>query len=483
MRPFRGLFAVGGRQSLISLVSFCISLLALTALLPVLVRGLGPREYGAWVLTGGIANYVLVFDFGLSLAVARFVALNRGNDRRQAEEAITIGVTLLSIVGCLILVTTELAAPAWATHLDVPEASFALRAGGVATVFALFTTLLQSALEGAGMVAVSRLLQTAASLVFVAGGIAAVTLTSSERLTALSVFLVIQSAVVFATFAFVLVRAWGGMPLRWPSRLGWRQVLGYALTMQGSSIFVAAIDPASRFLVVAVAGPSAVAPVDIALRTRSALFGGALAFTRPLLPELGGLADQEAAADRASSFWRRFAPVGIATGLFVAVTSYFVMPSLFGAPVGEAAARLSAAASVMWIPAIAAIIPYIFLLLYGSGRDIFVIQALNALVGLAVMGALLPISATWAPIIGLGTASIAATAQTFRVARRRAERSDLFRPIQMFLPAQSVPLGGPLLAGMAFLLPAPLYVRSLIAVLVWGGLLYKRVVGLFREAG
>lgn len=481
MKRFLRLGTLGGRQSLISLASFCISFLALTALLPVLVRTLGAREYGAWVLTGGIANYVLVFDFGLSIAVTRFVALHRSSDVRQAEEAITIGLVLLTVVGVLIVVITQLTAPALAAYLDVPEASFALRAGGIGTTFVLLTTIVQSALEGAGRVSTSRVLQAGGSLLFIAGGIV-VTVTSSKRLTALSIFLVVQTLLVLLTFVFVLIRAWGGLPLRWPASAAWKRVAGYALTMQGSSIFVASLDPASRFLVAAVAGPSTVAPVDVALRARAQWFGAALAFTRPLLPELGSLQNSKAAADRADFLWRRFAPVGVATGLFLAVASYFVVPALFGSGVGETAGRLSAVAVAMWIPAVTAVILYVFLLLYGTARDILVIQTVNALVGLGTMGALLPVSTKWAPIIGLGTGSVAATLQTFRVARRRAAESDVFRPIRTLRRLEAGPLGAPLLAGMVFLLPGPLYVRSVVAVLIWLALISRSVVRLLRES-
>jgi O-antigen/teichoic acid export membrane protein len=471
----------GGRQSLISLSSYCVSLLALTALLPVLVRTLGPEEYGAWVLTGGIATYVLVFDFGLSLTVTRFVALHRTDNTAEAEEAVTIGVLLLGLVGLVIVVVTQVAAPAWAAHLKVPEASVALRAGGIATAFVLQTTVLQAALEGAGRVALSRVLQAASSLVFVGGGIA-VTLLSSKRLTALSVFLVAQSALAFIVFAGALVRTWGGVPLRWPRRSEWRTVLAYALTMQGSAIFVAAIDPASRFLVGAVAGTAAVAPVDIALRARAQWFAGGLAFTRPLLPELGAVGAPVPAARRGDEFWRSFAPVAIAAGLLLAVVSFFLVPVLFGPDVGDVAASLSAVASILWIPAVTAIVPYVFLVLYGRASDIFAIQLMNAVVGIVVTCAILPISATWAPILGLGTGSIAATVQTFRATRARTGQAGIFGAMRLLVPRDAGFLMAPVLAGIVFLLPIPLYARGVLAVGVWTALMWRRVARLIRQS-
>lgn len=476
-----GLLAGGGSQSLVSLGSFVVSLLALTALVPILVRELGATNYGAWVLTGGIANWVLVFDFGLSLSVSRFVALNRTTARAEAEESITVGLSVLVVVGAVIIAVTAIAADAWASYLGVSQAAFALRAGGIATLFVLVSKVFQSALEGSGRVSVTRVIQAGGSLLFVLGGIAVV-FVFSARLVALSVFLIAQTALVCAAFGLTLVRTWGGIPLRRPSRAGWKRVLAYGLTMQGSAVLVVAVDPLSRFLVAAAAGPAAVAPVDVALRARAQLFNAALAFTRPFLPELGNLG-KESGIERADAFWRRFAPVAVAAGLFAAVASYYLVPPLFGDSVGHAARSLTAVVTVMWIPGITAIIPFLFILLYGLARDIFFIQLVNGVVGIGLMAALLPISPRWAPIIGLGSGSVASTLQTVRVARRRAGEGAVFRPSQILPPLEPISLAAPILGSAAFLLPGPLYARTLIAVSLWSALAYRSVIRLIRDAG
>lgn len=434
------------------------------------------------MLSGGIANYVLLFDFGLSLAVTRFVARFHKSAPNHADEAITVGLTILLVVGGVIVVVTSFAASAWQAYLDVPHAAFALRAGGIATVFVLASTIFQSALEGSGRVASSRIVQALGSMLFVAGGITVV-LVTSDRLVALSVFLVVQTFLVAAALGLLLVRSWGRVPFLWPERDGWRPVVGYALTMQGSSIFVAAIDPLSRFLVVAAAGPAAVAPVDVALRARAQLFGSALAFTRPFLSELGRVDDVSAAAAHAGHFWRRYAPVAVAIGLFAAISSYFLVPPLLGGATGPSAGELTAAVSAMWVPALTAIVPYLLILLYGRARDILVIQALNSITGISLMAILLMPTARWAPIIGLGIGSIVSVVQTVKTARRRARRTDLFRAADLLPPFEWMAISAPLAAGALMLLPGPLYVRWPLAAAVFAGLLYRRVARLIREAG
>ncbi|MDP9223356.1 MAG: hypothetical protein M3P18_05785, partial [Actinomycetota bacterium] len=98
----RGRPALPGRESLISLAAFGASLVALTVLVPILVRVLGARQYGAWVLTGGIVNYISLLDFGMSLTIARFVALEYKRNPRDAEEAIGVGLIVVTIVGLVV---------------------------------------------------------------------------------------------------------------------------------------------------------------------------------------------------------------------------------------------------------------------------------------------------------------------------------------------------------------------------------------------
>src|SRR5262249_48169041 len=155
----------------------------------------------------------------------------------------------------------------------------------------------------------------------------------------------------------------------------------------------------------------------------------------PLLPELGELG-LTTAVNRASEFWKRFSPVAVAAGLFAAVAAFFLIPPLVGGVVGESARSLTAVVTVLWIPATTAIVPFLLLLLYGRARDIFIIQAVNGGLGIGLMTLLLPVSARWAPIIGLGAGSVASAVQTVALSRRRAERRDLFRPLQVLPPIE-----------------------------------------------
>jgi hypothetical protein len=132
---------------------------------------------------------------------------------------------------------------------------------------------------------------------------------------------------------------------------------------------------------------------------------------------------------------------------------------------------------------VTAIIPYLFVLLYGFGRDIFMMQALNGAAGFGVMAALLPFAPLWAPIAGLGAGSIVSVVATVQRARKRAARADLFRPAAGVATVDRQSLSAPFIAGAAFFLPAPLYLRAGIAFIVWVALAHRSVLRLLREAG
>lgn len=480
-RLLERLVPAGRTQSAISLLSFCVSFIVVAALIPVLVRTLGAREYGAWAVTGGVANYVMVFDFGLSLGVTRFVARYREGEPERAEYAITVAMGILLLVGAGVVLATFLLAGTWQSHLHVPHAGVALECGGVATVFTLLAKVLQSALEGSGVIAATRLVQAGGSILFVAGGIAVVT-TVSQPLEGLSFFLVAQSIAVATALGALLLVTWGRLPVRRTPTREWIEVFRYSLTLQGGALLVVALDPATRFLVAAMAGPAVVAPVDIALRARAQFQGAALAATRPFVPALGRVNDETAAAAKAETLWRLLLPVAATTSLFLAVSAYFLAPAVFGGAVGHSAAKLAAVILAAWIPAVAAIVPFLFLLMYGHGRDMLVVQASNAVVAIIVLAALIRVSPEWAPIAALGAGSVMSAVSTVRRARVRVGQHGLFRPGDLWR-SDRAPLVAPAVALAAYLLPFPLYLRAPLSVIAWVALAQGSIVRLLREAG
>jgi O-antigen/teichoic acid export membrane protein len=273
------------------------------------------------------------------------------------------------------------------------------------------------------------------------------------------------------------MREWGwNFPVELPDRPALRHVTAYALTMQGGSIVGFSIDPISRYLLAAAAGPAAVTPLDIAFRTAGQWFGSALAFTRPILPSLGHLAGGgEVVAQSAELLWKRFFDVAVACGGYVALLAYFVFPVLFG-DIGHYAGRLAAIAVLLWTPSVVAIIPYLYIVLYGRARDVFMIQLATSGVGMALLLALVWSIGAWAAVLGTGVGSLTGSLLTVRIARRQAGKAATFGLSGLSARA----LAAPVVAALILVLPIPLAARMSTATLLWAILAFRPIRDLLR---
>jgi O-antigen/teichoic acid export membrane protein len=68
---------------------------------PVILAGLGIRQFGIWALTGGIAQYIAALD-GSGPSVSRFIAAHQ-DDRRACGEYVAIGLISAVVVSVLAL--------------------------------------------------------------------------------------------------------------------------------------------------------------------------------------------------------------------------------------------------------------------------------------------------------------------------------------------------------------------------------------------
>jgi len=69
---------------------------------PVIVEGLGLRDFGIWALTGALAQYGALLDLGVGISVARYIAAQQ-DDRRLCGEYVGIGY--LSVAAIAVVLT------------------------------------------------------------------------------------------------------------------------------------------------------------------------------------------------------------------------------------------------------------------------------------------------------------------------------------------------------------------------------------------
>ncbi|UCC95043.1 MAG: polysaccharide biosynthesis protein [Candidatus Omnitrophota bacterium] len=89
---------------------FVHSLVALM-LMPFIIRSLGNRMYGLWIVVGTFTGYYWLFDLGLGSAIQRYVSRAIGRkDYHEANVVINTTLFLFSILGLCILLTSVIVA-------------------------------------------------------------------------------------------------------------------------------------------------------------------------------------------------------------------------------------------------------------------------------------------------------------------------------------------------------------------------------------
>jgi O-antigen/teichoic acid export membrane protein len=451
----------------VSFGSYLVSALVLLVQIPFLTHVLGARDYGAWVVSGGVAPLFMVLDLGLPYAVNRFVARERIKAPDDAKEAITAGLILLTGIGILISVATALVSEYWANRIDTPAASLGLKIAGVAAAFFLCARLFLSALEGSGSVGASRVLQTASVVGFTLVSVPTVLLTTN-RIEALSIAVLGQSVVLTAASAFVLRRVWHGrVPLRMPRWSTSKNVLRYGIVASGSAFLSAIVEPIGRFVLAGIAGPASVAPLDVALRIRGQAFGAASAFLSPVMPAMGEMSAPRDVERYCRPIWRATTPAALAYGCGLAALAWVFAPTLFGAEIGADAGSMSAVAIVLWIPSSIAMLTFLVVAVYGRARDLAYIHAPGSLIALVGVVALVPMMGAWAIIVSTGIGAIIGAFVTVHLARRALGLGS-FRYGDVHWPAMIRAAGGSaavlLLAATA---PLPLFAKLLLGASIW----------------
>jgi O-antigen/teichoic acid export membrane protein len=144
-----------------------------------LVRVLGPREYGVFALAVGIGALISVpADFGVSESAARFIAEHRGDGATMAR-LLGSALRLKLAIGTLVSVALIAGSGPIADAYGAPEMTWPLRAVALAVAGQGFMFLFARALEAMGRVSLNLRIvfaesaaETSASVVFVllAGG-------------------------------------------------------------------------------------------------------------------------------------------------------------------------------------------------------------------------------------------------------------------------------------------------------------------------
>jgi O-antigen/teichoic acid export membrane protein len=93
-------------QALPRLAGYILSFLSA----PIIVSGLGLRNFGIWALTGALAQYGALLDLGVGVSLARYIAAHT-DDRESCGQYMAIGFGAVIAIGALLGAAAMLGAP------------------------------------------------------------------------------------------------------------------------------------------------------------------------------------------------------------------------------------------------------------------------------------------------------------------------------------------------------------------------------------
>ncbi|MRT57187.1 oligosaccharide flippase family protein, partial [Enterobacteriaceae bacterium RIT693] len=85
------------KNSVFNLAGYAIPTIVAIPALGILARNLGPELFGVYTLAMAIVGYASIFDFGLTRAIIREVAINKSNPEEKKRVISTATIFLISI--------------------------------------------------------------------------------------------------------------------------------------------------------------------------------------------------------------------------------------------------------------------------------------------------------------------------------------------------------------------------------------------------
>lgn len=223
---FKNTFAQSSSRMVGYLASFILA--------PIMLTRLGLGQFGVWAVTGSIATYMYLLDFGVGRSLSRFVALHDARGEPDALRAcVGLGLIAVTVVGGLVIGAGALAAPLVSDVLgELPEGEMRVvlvsslvlaTCHAYGQVLRAIPTGLQRMVPPAVAVTVNTAINFAFSLI---------ALLVSTELTTYAVANALAGVVGLAPSFIAMRRVWKGSFAAVPSRPLVREIASYGLKAQ-----------------------------------------------------------------------------------------------------------------------------------------------------------------------------------------------------------------------------------------------------------
>jgi O-antigen/teichoic acid export membrane protein len=253
---------------------------------PIVVAGLGIREFGIWALTGALAQYGGLIDLGVGRSLSRYVAAHQ-SDRRACGEYLAIGLITVSLVGMVLLAAAIAAAPLVAGAIHGISTS-SMRVVLICSVVLLTASMATSAVSaypiGMRRMVVPNAGSAAGSVVNFALSVGAIL--AGDRLPGYALANAIAGVITVLLVVGLVIISERGIPLHWPTWSRTKEFLRYAIKNQLCWAMELVNYQSDKIVIAFAVGPAAAGAYDLANRVAFAVRGIGILPSITLLPTL-----------------------------------------------------------------------------------------------------------------------------------------------------------------------------------------------------
>jgi O-antigen/teichoic acid export membrane protein len=255
-------------------------------LAPVMLSRLGLAQFGVWAVTGALAQYARLLDFGITNSLSHFVAMyDARGDRRAIEETIGIGMLVATLLGVAALVAAFFIAPLVSDILGVLDADqmrvVLVSSAGISISY-LFVAVLSAIPFGLRRMGPPNVAATAGNAVNFAFSIGALIL--STELATYALANLFAAAIALLLTVGSLFYVWSGPLLRVPQRARLREIASFGIKSQVITLAQLVNVQTDKVIIAAMLGPRVAGAYEIGNRIVQGVLSLGLLSLSALIP-------------------------------------------------------------------------------------------------------------------------------------------------------------------------------------------------------
>jgi O-antigen/teichoic acid export membrane protein len=398
------LFKNTAAQSANLLTAYLFSLL----LAPLMLSRLGLVNFGVWAVTGALATYMGLADFGITRSLARFVALyDVEGDRRAIAECIGLGLLAITGVTALAVLAALLTPPLFAGSLHaigIGQLRLVLLCSVAIFSFTSYRRVLNAVEIGLRRMVPPNIANVFTNVVNFGFSIAALlvhpTLVAYGAANAASYLLGVGAAIASVR------HVWGSVPVAWPSRTRAREIAGFGIKAQVLGLADIVNLQTDKLILAFAVGVRATAAYEIAARVVVAFRSIGILTISAMIPTFAAHIAQHG-RQTLPRLYRRYTGMTVALAFPVSALACVTAPLLLKAWLGEVPERAAAVVVLLTLAYLSNLTCEVGMnIATGDGRPGLVASNSILAAGLNVVltVALAPLLGFWGVLVGTAVA-------------------------------------------------------------------------------